>query len=66
MRHEEGVAEAYTRCDRCPALPVWRFKHLRDGTDLVFCKHHGQRYEAGLVTQHFTIAGEVRSNVPSE
>jgi hypothetical protein len=39
---------AFDRCDRCGARARFQVV-LPSGGELVFCAHHGRRYEAALV-----------------
>jgi hypothetical protein len=48
---------AADRCDRCGAQAYIRVR-LSNGGELLFCGHHGKRYEEGLRTIAIDIQDE--------
>jgi hypothetical protein len=54
------LSRAKDRCDRCPAAALTRFALESQMADLIFCGHHSDMYEPGLLAQGFTLVIDER------
>lgn len=49
------------RCDRCGAQAYHRATHLKTGNELLFCNHHGTKFQATLGAKGFHIDDQSES-----
>lgn len=52
---------AHDRCDRCGAQA--RVRVMKEASELVFCLHHTNRMEAGLVAAGWSIVTDQRDEL---
>ncbi len=43
------------RCDKCGSQAYHRATHAKNGTELLFCNHHGKAFKVALIAQNFDI-----------
>lgn len=49
---------AADRCDRCPGRGYFHAVHKDTEQDLVFCKHHGDKFSIQLSLQGFVLSNQ--------
>ena len=60
---EHGELNASARCDRCGAQAYMRAM-FPDGTDLLFCGHHGREYAPVLAARGVSMVDETERLSP--
>ncbi|HVU75139.1 MAG TPA: hypothetical protein VHE83_19395 [Mycobacteriales bacterium] len=63
MASAEHVLDAGARCDRCGAQAYMRAV-FPDGTDLLFCGHHGREYAPVLAARGVSMVDETERLTP--
>jgi len=62
--NEVLISHSLNKCDaNCPQNFTVRVRHRRDRSDLIFCGHHFDRFEAALIGQGFVKVYDSREEI---